>query len=161
MKKFISWVGGIAAAVLSAVLISHFNQPPSPITFEGMVIDQIQNVPLHNAKVSFEVEQNPSSKTYHDFTDEHGSYKLPFDGLSKASKVIVSVHANGFHDPQPVPLDSLNNSNRVDFELSPLSTPNPTLKPRPATPPSPLAQRPKYIPKLPVQAIRIAPVVKH
>src|SRR5689334_2050874 len=102
MKTIIRGFGGIAATVLSAVLISYFTHPPPPITFEGMVIDQIQNVPLHNAKVSFEIKQSPSSKTYHDFTDEHGSYKLPFDGLSKASKVIVSVHANGFHDPQPV-----------------------------------------------------------
>jgi hypothetical protein len=129
MRKFIGWLGGIASAVITAVLIYHFTAPKPPVpptTFEGMVIDGGQSVPIKEAMVLFEVEPSaPGNGPYHDFTDENGSYKIDVSELPGTVKVTLRAKARGFHDSNPVSLAALKNDNRNDFVLAPLPSPEP------------------------------------
>jgi hypothetical protein len=153
MRKLIGWLGGIASAVITAVLIYHFTvpKPPTPpTTFEGMVIDGKQSVPIKEAMVLFEVEPGTSGNgPYHDFTDENGSYKMDVSELPSSVKVVLRAQAKGFHESKPVSLAALKNDNRTDFVLIPLPTPEPA-HPGPTPTPAVTAPGPvklRYIPK--------------
>jgi hypothetical protein len=146
MRKFMGWLGGIAATVIGGVAIWYFTKPPEPFTFEGMVIDGGGNAPLPKAMVSFEIKDRAQSKgPYHDFTDEHGSYHIDFSGLSKSANVTVKASANGFHESRPVAFASVGNDNRQDFMLTPATAPPPPGPTTSATPhPLVLAHPPVY-----------------
>lgn len=162
-SKFIKWVGGIATPVIVAVLIYHFTTPkappapPAPVTFEGMVINGAANAPLQGAMVSFEISETAGGP-YHDFTDEHGSYRIDFAGLKTPVRATLRAAANGFLPSKPIPLTANGNDNRADFVLHPIApqtggTPTPT---------PPVATRPPvYIRKIPVEAIRIRTLANH
>jgi hypothetical protein len=168
-SKFVKWVGGIATPVIIAVLIYHFATPkpvpppppaPTPVTFEGMVINGAVNAPLQGAMVSFEISETAGGP-YHDFTDEHGSYRIDFAGLKTPVRATLRAEANGFQPSRPVPLTAGNNDNRADFVLHPVpvaphqeSTPTPT-------PTVGSTHPPIYIRKLPVEAIKIHTLVNH
>ena len=125
--------------VIASLLIYYFTpKPPVPTTFEGMVIDGVQSVPIKQAMVLFEVEPGaPGNGPYHDFTDENGSYKMDVAGLPDTVKVTLRVQAKGFHESRPVALAVLKSDNRTDFVLVPLPTPEPHPGATPAaTPPA-------------------------
>jgi hypothetical protein len=168
MKKFLSWVGGIAATVIAGVLVYRFTTPPPPpppepeIAFEGMVIDGERNVPVKSALVSFQVDGASEADAYHDLTDEHGSYGIKLSGLNKTTSVVLRVHANGYHD-ESKQFPSLTDDNRYDPIMTTLPTPPPPPPPHGATPtptPSPtlkVLMRPQYIQKMSIQTFKIAP----
>jgi hypothetical protein len=175
MKKFIGWVGGIAAAVISSVLIYYLTRPTPPppaITFEGMVINGVENAPLKEAMVIFEIKGAASNNgPLHDFTDEHGSYRMDFSGLNKSTGIALHAKAKGFRDPAPILLASIENDNRHDFVLMPLpvatpaatpvTSPNPThtpaATPLPVATPHPMvfSHPPAYVRKMTAPAIKI------
>jgi hypothetical protein len=165
MRKFVGWLGGIASAVITAVLIYHFTAPKPavpPTTFEGMVIDGAQSVPIKEAMVQFEIEPSATGNgPYHDFTDENGSYKLDVSELPATVKVTLQAQAKGFHESKAVALASLKNDNRTDFVLVPLPTPESTHPgPTPTATPLPTVEgtlppsvRFHYVPKAVSQRI--------
>lgn len=162
LQKFVIWVGGIVAPVVTAVLIYHFATPkpapaptptPAPITFEGMVITDM-NAPLKGARVSLEISDTQGGP-YLDLTDEHGSYRVDFAGLNMSSRAAVHVQANGFEPAPPKLLKTIQTENRADFVLKPVppqagSSPSPT--------PTPVAHPPAYIRRIPTQVIRVSPL---
>lgn len=166
MKKFGSWLAGIAATVIAAWLIYKIipsNQPQQPtqaeIAFEGMVIDGDHNIPVKDALVSFQVDGASAADAYHDLTDEHGSYGLKLAGLNPKSNVLLHVHANGYHD-ESKQFTALIDDNRYDPILRALPTPPPPPPPHGATPtPTPVKVLipPKYIQKLSIQTYKLAP----
>jgi hypothetical protein len=153
MKKFMGWLGGIAAAVIASLVVYYVTRPPVEMQFEGMVIDRVQNAPLPKVMVLFDVSKSSVDGTYHGETDENGSYNVKVPGVSKSSRVVLHVDAKGYLD-DPHLYTSLDIDNRYDPDLTPVS--GPVAAPRP--PPS--AVRPVYIRKLAVEAIRILPQKK-
>jgi len=164
MKKVMSWVAGIAATVISSVLIYRFTTPkavpppPAPMVFEGMVIDGAQNAPLKGAMVTFEVKDSaPNTGPLHDFTDDHGSYRKDFSGLDKASTVVLHAQANGFKAASAFTFSALGDDNRRDFVLLPLPGTGPNGRPAPEATPHPelLVHPPLFIQKMATPVIRI------
>jgi hypothetical protein len=171
MGKFVVWLGGILATVISGWLIWYFTRPPIPpppppppatTTFEGMVINEAAVAPLPNAIVAVEIAGAATSGPFHDVTDEHGAYRLNFTGLDKPSGVTITVEAKGFQQARPASLTSITSDNRQDFEL----LPDPAVTPPPPPPPRggvtvehpPVnMQRPAYIQK-PVASMYRLPV---
>jgi len=159
MKKFLSWVGGIVAAVIAGLVVYYFTTPtpaPPEIAFEGMVIDKDRNVAVQNALVSFEVEGASPSDAYHDLTDEHGSYGIKLSDLSKSTSVTLHVHANGYRDEHKL-FASLSDDNRYDPLLTP-SAEAPAIPHPSATPAAKPA--PPYVRKLSVQTFRVTQLQK-
>jgi hypothetical protein len=95
MKKFLGWLGGILAAFITGYAIWYFTVPHTT-TFEGMVINGPEVAPLANAIVSVEFVGGANGGPFHDFTYEHGAYRLDFTGLGKVSGVTISVQAKRF-----------------------------------------------------------------
>ena len=169
LNRFLGWAAGIATPVIVAVLIYHFTRPapvpaPTPsITFEGMVINGDANLPLQGAMVSFEIT-DALGGPYHEFSDEHGSYRIDFAGLNTSSSAVLRAQANGFQPSDPVSLMSISIDNRADFVLHPLpavatsGSPGPSPTPQP-TAPHP-ANPPTYVRKIPVQAIQVQSLIK-
>jgi len=124
MGKFLGWLGGIAAAVIGGWLVWYLTRPPATTTFEGMVINGTAEAPLANAIVTVEIAGTADSGSFHDFTDEHGSYRLDFTGLGKPSGVTVSVEAKGFLAVTPASIRTVGPDNRLDFVMMP-QTPSP------------------------------------
>lgn len=163
MKKFVSWLGGIAAAVIAGVLVYRLTVPPPPpppapeILFDGMVIDDERNIPVKDALVSLQVEGVGASDAYHDLTDGNGSYAIKLAGLSKTSPVELRVHANGYID-QTKKFEALIDDNRYDPLLKGVPPPPPPHGGAPT--PTPLVPvsvvRPRYIQKLSVQTFKVA-----
>jgi hypothetical protein len=167
ISKFLRWAGGIVGTVIASVLIYHFTTPKPaplpapPITFEGMVINGAVNAPLQGAMVSFEITDAPGGP-YHDFSDEHGSYRIDFAGLKTTSSAVLRAQANGFQPSQQVSLASIATNNRADFVLHPVPPsdipgPGPSPTPQPTMAPHP----PIYVRKLPVQVIRVQTLTNH
>lgn len=176
MKKFLGWLGGIAATVIAGVLIYHFTTPTPPppeIAFEGMVIDGEQNAPVQNAMVSFEINDSANSAAYHDLTDEHGSYGIKLAGLSKSSNVVLRVHKKGYREHSKQ-FPALADDNRYDPVLAPeptpvatpAGTPGPhptaTAAPTPAATVAPnrLGDRLIYVQKVAVQTFKVETLQK-
>ncbi|HEY6273055.1 MAG TPA: hypothetical protein VIX19_13830 [Terriglobales bacterium] len=172
MKKFVSWLGGIAATVIAGWLVYRVTLPPAPppppppeIAFEGMVIDGDRNIPVKSALVSFEVDGVSAADAYHDLTDENGSYGVKLSGLSKTSNVVLLVQAHGYTD-QSKQFTSLIDDNRYDPIMTALPTPAPPTPPRgvalaPARSPTiEVRMRPQYIQKKSIQTFKIEPVQK-
>lgn len=158
INKFLGWAAGIAGTVIASVLIYHFTTPAPPVTFEGMVINGAVNAPLQGAMVSFEIADTPGGP-YHDFTDEHGSYRLGFNGLKNRSRAVIRAEANGFQPSRPLALASLTSDNRADFVLHPIPAhtgPGPTPSPTPQ--PTVNVRPPIYVRKSSAQMIRIQPL---
>ena len=159
MKTFLGWLGGIAASVITAVLIYHFTgtpppPPPPPETaFEGMVIDGEQDVPVQNALVSFEISDGASNADYHDISDEHGSYGIKLAGLSKSTTVILRVNKKGYQEHSKQ-FPAIADNNRYD----PVLTPAPGPVPKPPVPPA-VAPGPQPIIAPPPKPIATPPVI--
>jgi hypothetical protein len=155
MGKFLGWLAGILATVIAGWLIWYLEKPKPPTTFEGMVIDGALNAPVQNAMVSIEIKSSaPNGGPYHDFTDEHGSYRIDFSDLSKSSSVTFQVSAKGFQEPAPASLSIVDTDIRKDFVLTPVATPpsgGGVESPHTAA----QAQPPAYIQKRIAQAIRM------
>src|SRR5262249_5108705 len=126
------------------------------------------NAPLKDAMVTFEIQESvPNSGPYHDFTDEHGSYRKDFSGLDKSSGMVVHAQAKGFEEVKPFVFAALVEDNRHDFILLPLpaahpsqahpSAAHPSASPAPAPTPHPevLIHPPEFIRKMAVDAIRV------
>lgn len=138
--KFIGWLGGIAATVLSGYLLWYFEQPkpaPSPLpqpvvtTFEGMVYSG--NAPVAKALVGVALTGSAGANgAIHDFTDDNGAYKIELTGLPQDTGATLSVVAKGFED---APLKSLSGpletDVRVDIPLSPVVMAGVTAPPPP------------------------------
>jgi len=162
MKKFLSWLGGIVAAVIAGVLVYRLTVPPAPppeIAFEGMVIDGERNEPVKSALVTFQVDGAGPADAYHDLTDENGSYGIKLAGLDKTSKVVLRVQAHGYRD-QSKQFESLIDDNRYDPILRALEIPPRPPPPHGATPtPTPVPVKltpPRYIQKVSIQTFKIA-----
>ncbi len=163
MKKFVSWLGGIAATVIAGVLVYKLTVPPPPppeIAFEGMVIDGERNIPVKDALVSVQVDGAGAADAYHDLTDANGSYGMKLSGLSQTSRVLLRVHANGYHD-ESKQYASLTDDNRYDPIMTALPTPPPPPPPHGTSPtPTPslpvrMLAPPQYIKKVSMQTFRI------
>jgi hypothetical protein len=80
----LTWAGGIASAVIAAVLIYHFTQvkPPVPpptypqFGLTGLITDSTTKQPIANAIVTASFENNIKSYT----TDGSGAYAFTMDG---------------------------------------------------------------------------------
>ncbi len=156
MGKFLGWLAGILATVIAGYLIWYLEKPKPPTTFEGMVIDGALNAPVQNAMVSIEISGSVANGgPYHDFTDEHGSYRIDFLDLGKPSSVTFEVSAKGFKEPAPASLSIVENDIRKDFVLAPVATrpPSPGGVELPHT--AAQARPPAYIQKRITQAIRM------
>ncbi|HKV95562.1 MAG TPA: hypothetical protein VJW20_23655 [Candidatus Angelobacter sp.] len=128
MRKFIGWLGGIAATVIAGYVLWYLTNKPAPpapapsqaIIFEGMVIDGSKNLPLQKAMVSFQIDG--SNNLYHQVTDENGAYRIDFTDLTKSSSVVVNAEANGFNKATPVKFARHSTDNHQDFLLTPVAT---------------------------------------
>jgi hypothetical protein len=123
MNKVIGWVAGILATVIGSCLVYYLTRPPTTTTFEGMVINGEASAPISGALVSLEIKSAANGEPYHDFTDEHGSYRLDFTGLEKSTTVTIAVTAHGFEALAPASIRAAPLDNRRDFVLTPLSAP--------------------------------------
>jgi hypothetical protein len=155
MGKFIGWLGGILAVVIGGWLVWYLTRPPSTTTFEGMVINGDASAPVPGAMVSIEIKSAPSTEPYHDFTDDHGSYRLDFTGLGRSSNVTIQVTAKGFQRPGPASIGTVALDNRRDFVLTPLADANPPSGPGAGSAHLPAMTRPAYIQKTLRQAVRV------
>jgi len=159
MGKFIGWLGGMLTAVIGGWLVWYLTRPPATTTFEGMVINGEASAPVAGAMVSVEIKGIPSSEPYHDFTDEHGSYRIDFTGLSKSSGATGQGQARDFQPAASTAIATVVLDNRHDFVLKPLAMAGPN--PPPPTSPGvavghvPPAAMVKYVPKPAKQAISI------
>jgi hypothetical protein len=162
MGKFLGWLGGILAAVIAGYAIWYFTRPAPTTTFEGMVINGPQVAPLANAIVSVEFAGGPNRGPFHDFTDEHGAYRLDFTGLGEVSGVTIAVQAKGFQTAQPASLRKITADTHQDFVLIPEGAAAPPPPPPPggvtaveARPPM-VARMPVYVQKPAAKAFRLA-----
>jgi hypothetical protein len=97
------------------------------------------DAPVPNAMVAVELTGVAASGTYHDVTDDHGSYSLVFTGLPTATGATIRVTAPGYESADTQSLTSpLQGDIRLDFPLLPAAAP---VKPA-------IAHIPPYIPKL-------------
>jgi hypothetical protein len=90
-----------------------------------MVINGEASAPVSGALVSVEIKSAGNSQPYHDFTDEHGSYRLDFTGLEKSIAVTIVVTAHGFEALAPASIRTITLDNRHDFVSTRLSAPRP------------------------------------
>ena len=160
MRKVLGWLGGILAAFITGYAIWYFTVPHTT-TFEGMVINGPEVAPLANAIVSVEFVGGANGGPFHDFTDEHGAYRLDFTGLGKVSGVTISVQAKGFQAAQPASLRTVASDTHQDFVLIPVGAVIPPPPPPPtggvtageARPPM-VARMPVYVQKPAAKAFR-------
>jgi hypothetical protein len=137
MGKFGGWLAGILAVIIGGYAVWYLTKPPATTTFEGMVYSG--DAPVPNAMVAVELTGGAASGTYHDVTDDHGSYSLVFTGLPTATGATIRVTAPGYESADTQSLTSpLQGDIRLDFPLLPAAAP---VKPA-------IAQIPPYIPKL-------------
>ena len=137
MGKFGGWLAGVLAVILGGYAVWYLTKPPATTTFEGMVYSG--DAPVPNAMVAVELVGDSTNGTYHDITDDHGSYSLVFTGLPTATGATIRVSAPGFQSADPQSLTSpLQGDIRLDFPLLPVTAP---IKPA-------IAHIPAYIPKL-------------
>lgn len=98
LSGFIKWAGGIAAAVLAAVLIHYFTLPPSPPTqfaFYGMVTDAASHALISNARVVVSVGANSVSQA----TDPLGKYNVVLTSAgSGAVMADIKISASGYQE---------------------------------------------------------------
>jgi hypothetical protein len=168
--KFVGWLGGIAATVISGYLLWYFTQPkptppppppPAVTTLEGMVYSG--SAPVAKAMVAVNVTGAMGvNGAVHDITDDHGAYRFDFTGLPKDADATVSVTAPGYDDVAPVPIVSpLQADNRKDIALTPTPTvaaPGPqTAAPAVQTNP---AKIPFYVRKSAAEAMKFRVPVK-
>jgi hypothetical protein len=137
MGKFGGWLAGILAVIIGGYAVWYLTKPPATTTFEGMVYSG--DAPVPNAMVAVELTGGAASGTYHDVTDDHGSYSLVFTGLPTATGATIRVTAPGYESADTQSLTSpLQGDIRLDFPLLPAAAP---VKPA-------IAHIPPYIPKL-------------
>jgi hypothetical protein len=184
--KFIGWLGGIAATVLSGYLLWYFEQPkpapPPPLpaavtTFEGMVYSG--DAPVSRALVGVALTGSAGSNgAIHDVTDDNGAYKIELTGLPQGTGATLSVAAKGFEAASPKILPGpLQTDVRVDIPLNPavasVTAPPPPVAANPgvsAAPPTTggsgksgsLAMRhiPVYVPKSAAMAMKFRVAAK-
>jgi hypothetical protein len=154
MRAVGGWLAGILATIIGGYLLWYLTQPPSATVFEGMVYSG--SSPVARALVSLELAGNGANGgPFHDSTDENGSYRLDFTGLSKDARATLSVAASGYGESEPKSLPTpLGPDNHLDFPLTPVSkifNPHPgvtqTLPGAPA--------RPRYVPKAAEKATQV------
>jgi hypothetical protein len=137
MGKFGGWLGGILAVVIGGYAVWYLTKPPATTTFEGMVYSG--DAPVPNAMVAVELTGDATGGTYHDITDDHGSYSLVFTGLPTTTSATLRVNAPGYQSADPQSLSSpLQGDIRLDFPLLPAAAPAKAA----------IARIPAYIPKL-------------
>jgi hypothetical protein len=95
-------IGGVASAVLTAVLIYYFTkQPPTPtpvptptaITAEGLVSDFVSHAPVYNANVTVSIGPNSVQQK----TDEEGRYAVILNGTGSSAEMgTVAIAAAGY-----------------------------------------------------------------
>jgi hypothetical protein len=182
--KFIGWVGGIAATVLSGYLLWYFEQPkpapPTPpvTTFEGMVYSG--DAPVSRALVGVALTGSAGSNgAIHDVTDDNGAYKIELTGLPLGTGATLSVAAKGFEAAAPKILPGpLQTDVRVDIPLNPAAVAGVTAPPPPvpanpgvsAAPPPPdgsgrsgipiVKHIPVYVPKSAAMAMKFRVAAK-
>lgn len=99
ISGLLKWIGGIAASVITAVLIYHLipsATPPSPVQnaeFYGVVADATSRSPVPNATVALVVGQNSVSQ----HTDNLGQYNVVLEGTGAVAVMgDVTVSADGY-----------------------------------------------------------------
>jgi hypothetical protein len=92
-KAFVAWVAGIAATVISSVVIyyvlPHGGQSSSSIQIEGRVIDLVQKSLIQGARVTLRAGRYSGSQT----TDSLGRYgfDVPLPATTEATLVIEAA----------------------------------------------------------------------
>ncbi len=149
-----AWLAGILAAIIGGYALYVLTRSPSTTTVEGMAYSASAAVP--KAMVSLTLSGNgANSGPYHNVTDENGSYRFEFTGLSASAGATLRVVANGFHESSPVSLSRpLGPDIHEDFALIPLVAPH-----NPAGHATLVEHKPNYVRKAAEQAtlIRVKP----
>jgi hypothetical protein len=128
LSKVGAWVAGIAATVISGLLVWYLSQPkPAPppppqavvTTFEGMVYSG--DAPVAKALVAVRLTGSAGTNgAIHDITDDNGAYKIELTGLPPGTGARLSVAAKGYKDAGPKILaEPLQSDMRVDVDLRP------------------------------------------
>ncbi len=158
MGKIGVWLAGILATIIGGYAVWYFTRAPATTTFEGMVYSA--SAPVSKAMVSLELSGSGANNgSFHNVTDENGSYRFDFTGLPKTADAILSAAATGFQQSQPKQLPNpLGPDTHLDFPLTPLTVPqNPGVAAAPRPPV--LDHKPLYVRKALEQAtqVRIKP----
>ena len=167
--KFLGWLGGVAATVISGYLLWYFERPkptppppPPPVvtTFEGMVYSG--SAPVAKAMVAVTVTGAAGvNGAIHDVTDGNGAYRFDFTGLPKDADAKVGVTAPGYEAAAPELLASpLQTDNRKDIALTLAPAPTPGVAAPGPQPAAPVIQEhhpekiPRYVRKSAAEAMK-------
>jgi hypothetical protein len=88
-------IGGIASAVITALLIYYFTRPPATpptIAFEGLVSNVASHNPVPNANVTVSIGSNSVQQK----TDAEGRYSVILNGTGDTSMGTVAIDATGY-----------------------------------------------------------------
>jgi hypothetical protein len=124
MNKFGGWLAGVVAAIIAAIIggyaVWYFTRPPSTTILEGMVYAASSAVP--KAMVSLELTgSGVNGGSFHNVTDENGSYRFDFTGLPETASATLRVVAAGFRASEPKLLSNpLGPDTHLDFPLTPV-----------------------------------------
>ncbi len=99
---FFTWLGGIVASVLTAVLIYHFTQSPPPppppptippIGLSGIVVDAATHTLIHDAVVTVKLGDQSVQQS----TDPLGAYSVVLPGIGTTETMgTISTTAHGY-----------------------------------------------------------------
>jgi hypothetical protein len=101
-SAFLKWIGGIAASVITAVLVYYLTRPAPPPTppvaqteMDGYVADSVSQKLVRNASVTVRLGQN----SVHQLTDQSGRYSVVLASTgSEPNMGSVDVRASGYAD---------------------------------------------------------------
>jgi hypothetical protein len=116
-------IGGIASAVITALLIWYFTKAPTPpptVSLEGLVSNEATHNPVANASVTVSIGSNSVQQN----TDMEGRYSVVLNGTSSADMGTIAVQAAGY-DPysNTVPLTAGENFTEIPVSPIPPSAP--------------------------------------
>jgi len=101
LSSFVKWAGGIAASVITAVLIFWLTRPPHPpqptpkpasLVVAGRVFDLSSNKLLPGVNVTL----SAGSYSGHQSTDSEGRYGFSVDGVDPSSIATLTIVASGY-----------------------------------------------------------------
>jgi hypothetical protein len=166
MKKFGSWLAGVAGSIIVGVAVYYLTlrkpdpppptlpAPPAVTVFEGMVYSGSK--PLQGAMVALKLSGTSlSTGAVHDFTDANGAYLFHFTGLPADATATLSATANGYQDSATQLLASpLQPDAHLDFPLIQVNPASPTGLGATVTQ-HPVMHIPLYVRKGAAQAVQI------
>jgi hypothetical protein len=152
MKKigialFIAIVGGCAVYYITNLW--PVKESATETSLQGMVYNA--DAPVAKAMVYLILVGSGTNETYHNVTDENGSYR--FDNLPSKVSASVRAEAGGYRASSVQSLPSpLQHNVRIDIALTPLPSPGTIPQEKPKTQ---IEHKPVFVPKAVDQATRI------